>query len=54
MTEAEKIYKHIYMLIGETLIEESKSHITAEAACSKITFYLNEMFWKLDKEREQK
>ena len=54
MTEAEKIYNHTYMLIGETLVEESKSHITAEAACSKITFYLNEMFWKLDKEREQK
>ena len=54
MTEVETIYRHTYMLIGETLVEESKSHITAEAACSKITFYLNEMLWKLDKEREQK
>ena len=53
MTDAEKIYKHTYMLIGETLVEESKSHITAQVACSKIRFYLNEMLWNLNKESEK-
>lgn len=54
MTEAEKIYKHTYMLIGETLVEESKQHTTSEKACEQIREYLNEMLWKLDKEGEQK
>ena len=53
MTEAEKIYKHTYVLIGETLVEESKQHITSEKACDKIREYLNEMRWKLNKESEQ-
>ena len=50
MTEAEKIYRHTYMLIGETLVEESKQHITSEKACDKIREYLKEMIWKLNKE----
>ena len=53
MTEAEKIYKHTYFMIGETLVEESKQHITSEEACEKIRKYLNEMLWKLNKEDEQ-
>lgn len=53
MTEAEKIYKHTYMLIGETLVEESKQHITSEKACEQIRLYLNEMLWKLNKESEK-
>ena len=54
MTETEKIYKHTYFMIGETLVEESKRHITSEKACDKIREYLNEMCWKLNKEGEQK
>ena len=53
MTEVEKIYKHTYMLIGETLVEESKMHITPEEACEKIREYLKEMIWKLNKESEK-
>ena len=53
MTEAEKIYKHTYFMIGETLVEESKQHITSEKACDKIREYLKEMIWKLDKESEK-
>ena len=53
MTETEKIYKHTYMLIGETLVEESKQHITSEKACDKIREYLKKMIWKLDKESEK-
>ena len=53
MTEAEKVYKHIYFMIGETLVEESKQHITSEKACEQIREYLKEMIWKLDKEGEQ-
>ena len=53
MTDAEKIYKHTYMLIGEALVEESKSHITSEKACDKIRKYLKEMIWKLNKESEK-
>ena len=49
MTEAEKIYKHTYFIIGETLVEESKQHITSEKACDKIREYLKEMIWKLNK-----
>lgn len=49
MTECEKIYKHTYMLIGETLVEESKKHITPEETCEKIRTYLTEMNWKLHK-----
>ena len=54
MTETEKIYKHTYFMIGETLVEESKQHITPEKACDQIREYLKEMIWKLNKEREQK
>ena len=54
MTETEKIYKHTYFMIGETLVEESKQHITSEKACEQIREYLNEMCWKLNKEGEQK
>ena len=50
MTEVEKIYKHTYCMIGETLVEESKQHITSEKACEQIRKYLNEMIWKLNKE----
>lgn len=53
MTEAEKIYKHTYFMIGETLVEESKQHITSEKACDKIREYLKKMIWKLDKESEK-
>lgn len=53
MTEAEKIYKHTCMLIGEALVEESKRHITSEVACSHIRFYLYEMLCKLRKAGEQ-
>ena len=53
MTEVEKIYKHTYFMIGETLVEESKQHITSEKACDKIREYLNEMRWKLNKESEK-
>ena len=53
MTEAEKIYKHTYVMIGETLVEESKQHITSEKACEQIREYLKEMIWKLNKESEK-
>ena len=53
MTEAEKIYKHTYFMIGETLVEESKQHITSEKACEQIREYLKEMIWKLKKAGEQ-
>ena len=53
MTDAEKIYKHTYFMIGETLVEESKQHITSEKACEQIREYLKEMIWKLNKEGEQ-
>ena len=53
MTEAEKIYKHTYFMIGETLVEESKKHITSEKACEQIREYLNEMLWKLNKESKK-
>ena len=53
MTETEKIHKHTYMLIGETLVEESKQHITSEKACEQIIKYMNEMLWKLNKESEK-
>ena len=49
----EKIYKHTYFMIGETLVEESKQHITSEKACEQIREYLNEMRWKLNKESEK-
>lgn len=54
MTECEKIYKHTYMLIGETLVEESKRHITPEETCEKIRVYLTEMNWKLHKTEVEK
>ena len=41
-------------MIGETLVEESKQHITSEKACEQIKEYLKEMICKLDKEGEQK
>ena len=53
MTETEKIYKHTYFMIGETLVEESKQHITSEKACEQIREYLNEMLWNLNKESEK-
>ena len=53
MTEAEKIYKHTYFMIGATLVEESKQHITSEKACEQIRKYLKEMCWKLNKESEK-
>ena len=53
MTEVEKIYKHTYFMIGETLVEESKQHITSEKSCEQIREYLNEMLWKLNKESEK-
>ena len=40
-------------MIGETLVEESKQHITSEKACEKIREYLKEMIWKLNKKGEQ-
>lgn len=52
LDDTEKIYKHTYFMIGETLVEESKQHITSEKACDKIREYLNEMRWKLNKEGE--
>ena len=54
MTECEKIYKHTYFMIGETLVEESKQHITSEKACDKIREYLKEMNWKLHKTEVEK
>ena len=53
MTKEEKIYKHTYFMIGETLVEESKQHITSEKACEQIRKYLKEMIWKLNKESEK-
>ena len=53
LDDTEKIYKHTYFMIGETLVEESKQHITSEKACEQIRKYLNEMLWKLNKESEK-
>lgn len=40
MTEFLKRYRHACFCIGETLVDESKQHISAEEACRKIREYL--------------
>lgn len=49
MTEKEKIYKRTVVCIGETLVDESKRHITPEKACERIRRYLQELRYDLDK-----
>lgn len=48
--EREKIYKSTLFKIGETLVDESKLHITSEKACEQILEYLKQQdvkLWKL-------
>lgn len=48
MTEREKLYRNIYVCIGETLVDESKYNITSEQACEKIRNYLRDLRYGLD------
>ena len=43
----ENIYKHATFLIGETLVDVGKHHISAEDACNKIRKCLQQMDAKL-------
>lgn len=51
----EKIYKSTIFKISETLVDESKLHITSEKACEKIREYLKQQdvkLWKLKEVKE--
>ena len=50
----EKIYKSTLFKIDETLVDESKLHITPEKACEQILEYLKQQDVKLWKLREVK
>ena len=52
--EREKIYKSTLFKIGETLVDESKLHITPEKACEKIREYLKQKDLKLSQLKEVK
>lgn len=49
--DKEKIYKHATFLIGETLVDVDKRHISADDACDKIREYLHQMDDKLQQEK---
>lgn len=53
--EKEKIYKSTLFKIDETLVDESKLHITPEKACEQILEYLKQQdvkLWKLKEVKE--
>ena len=52
--EKEKIYKSALFKIGETLVDESKLHITSEKACEQIREYLKQKDLKLSQLKEVK
>lgn len=52
--EREKIYKSTLFKIGETLVDESKLHITSEEACEQIREYLKQKDLKLSQLKEIK
>lgn len=53
--EKEKIYKSTLFKISETLVDESKLHITPEKACEQILEYLKQQdvkLWQLKEVKE--
>ena len=52
--EKEKIYKSTLFKISETLVDESKLHITPEKACEQIRKYLKQKDLKLSQLKEVK
>ena len=52
--EREEIYKSTLFKISETLVDESKLHITPEKACEKIREYLKQKDLKLSQLKEVK
>lgn len=53
--ERESIYKSTLFKISETLVDESKLHITPEKACEQILEYLKQQdvkLWKLKEVKE--
>ena len=50
----EKIYKSTLFKISETLVDESKLHITSEKACEQIREYLKQKDLKLSQLKEVK
>ena len=52
--EREKIYKSTLFKISETLVDESKLHITPEKACEQIREYLKQKDLKLSQLKEVK
>lgn len=52
--EKEKIYKSTLFKISETLVDESKLHITSEKACEQIREYLKQKDLKLSQLKEVK
>ena len=52
--EKEKIYKSTLFKISETLVDESKLHITPEKACEQIQEYLKQQDLKLSQMKEVK
>jgi hypothetical protein len=50
--EEKKAYRRAIVCIGETLVEESKLHITSEQACSRIREYLSRLDYELYKAGE--
>ena len=52
--EREKIYKSTLFKISETVVDESKLHITPEKACEKIRKYLKQKDLKLSQLKEMK
>ena len=52
--EREKIYKSTLFKISETVVDESKLHITPEKACEKIREYLKQKDLKLSQMKEVK
>ena len=53
--EKEKVYKSTLFKIDETLVDESKLHITPEKACEQILEYLKQQdvkLWKLKEVKE--
>ena len=54
--EKEKIYKSTLFKISETLVDESKLHITSEKACEQMREYLKQQdvkLWQLKEVKEE-
>ena len=52
--EREKIYKSTLFKISESLVDESKLHITSEKACEQMREYLKQKDLKLSQMKEVK